>query len=70
MVLWLCSLPWERPPRRAWPVGEDWAEGMVSWAVVLVAVAAGLTAVHPSAEAGLLQSLEMVVTVAPGALVV
>lgn len=43
---------------------------MVSWAVVLAAVAAGLTAVRPSAEAGLLQSLEMVVTAAPGALVV
>lgn len=70
MVLWLCSLPWETPPRHAWPVGEDWAEGMVSWAVVLAAVAAGLTAVSPSAEAALLQNLEMAVTVAPGALVV
>lgn len=72
MVLWLCSLPWETPPRHAWPVGEDWAEGMVSWAVVLAAAAAaaGLTAGGPSAEAALLQNLGMVVTVAPAALVV
>lgn len=72
MVLWLCSLPWETPPRRAWPVAEDWAEGMVSWAVVLAAAAAaaGLTAVRPSAAAALLQNLGMAVTVAPGALVV
>lgn len=71
MVLWLCSLPWETPPRHAWPVAEDWAEGMVSWAVVLAAAAAaGLTAVRPSAAAALLQNLGMAVTVAPGALVV
>lgn len=70
MVLWLCSLPWERPPRCAWPAGEDWAEGTASWAAVLGAVVAGLPAVSPSAEVGLLQSLEMVVTAAPGALVV
>lgn len=57
-------------PRHAWPVEEDWAEGMVSWAVVLAAVAAGLTAASPSVEAGLLPSLEMVGTAAPGALVV
>lgn len=44
MVLWLCSLPWETPPRHAWPVAEDWAEGMVSWAVVLAAAAAAAAA--------------------------
>lgn len=43
---------------------------MVSWAVVLAAVAAGLTAASPSVEAGLFLSLEMVGTAAPGALVV
>lgn len=62
--------PWKHSPRCAWPAGEDWAEGTASWAAVLGAVVAGLPAVSPSAEAGLLQSLEMVVTAAPGALVV
>lgn len=73
MDLRLCSLPWEKPPRHAWPVGEDWAEGTVSWAAVPVAAAAAaavLTAVSPSAEPGPLLSLEKVVTVAPVALVV
>lgn len=71
MDLRLCSLPWEKPPRHAWPVGEDWAEETVSWAAVPVAAAAAaaLTAVSPSAEPGPLPSLEMVVTAAPVALV-
>lgn len=70
VVLLLCSLLWEKQPRLALPVGEDWVVGTVSWAAEFAVVAAAaLTAASPSAGAGALQSFARAVTVALVALV-
>lgn len=71
VVLLLCSLLWEKQPQHASPGGEGWAAETASWAAVrVVAAAAGLTAVSPSAGAGLARRPEMAVAAELAALVV
>lgn len=71
VVLWLCSLLWEKQPQLASLGGEDWAAGMASWAAGRAAAgAAVLAAASPSAAAGVGRSLETAGAVAPAALVV
>lgn len=63
--------PRPRSPQHASPGGEGWAAETASWAAVrVVAAAAGLTAVSPSAGAGLARRPEMAVAAELAALVV